>query len=84
MSAAQILAMQVGEVAGIQVLATLQQGMMHAPGADHARRTPTPLLATFHVPFLVGAALAGGRARRRGLLRSRRRAERLRAGTGGP
>ena len=32
MSAAQILAMQVGEVAGIQVLATLQQGLMHAGG----------------------------------------------------
>ena len=58
MSAAQILAMQVGEVAGIQVLATLQQGIMHHRGLTRTS-DPAQLLATFHMPFLVGAGLAG-------------------------
>ena len=57
MSAAQILAMQVGEVAGIQVLATLQQGLMTRRGLTKSS-SPDALLATFHIPFLVGAALA--------------------------
>jgi MFS family permease len=54
MSAAQMLAVQVGEVAGIEVLETVQQGLVHKrhlagtkPGAE--------LLATFHLPFLIGA-----------------------------
>jgi len=54
MSAAQMLAVQVGEVAGIEVLETVQQGLVHRrhlagtkPGAE--------LLATFHLPFLIGA-----------------------------
>jgi MFS family permease len=58
MSAAQILAMQVGEVAGIQVLATLQQGIMNRRGLT-ASSSDAALLATFRVPFLVGAAAAG-------------------------
>ena len=58
MSAAQILAMQVGEVAGIQVLATLQAGIMQHRGLTRASDADL-LLATFRVPFLVGAALAG-------------------------
>jgi EmrB/QacA subfamily drug resistance transporter len=58
MSAAQILAMQVGEVAGIQVLATLQQGIMHNRGLTRTS-DPDQLLATFHLPFLVGAGVAG-------------------------
>lgn len=57
MSAAQILAMQVGEVAGIQVLATIQQGVMHHRGLTTAS-SHAALVATFRVPFLVGAALA--------------------------
>jgi MFS family permease len=58
MSAAQILAMQVGEVAGIQVLATLQQGIMRQRGLTR-NAEPAQLLATFRIPFLVGAGLAG-------------------------
>jgi hypothetical protein len=50
--------MQVGEVAGIQVLATLQQGIMHNRGLTRTS-DPDQLLATFHLPFLVGAGLAG-------------------------
>jgi len=57
MSAAQILAMQVGEVAGIQVLATVQQALMHRRGLT--RQSPaSELLATFHIPFAIGAAFA--------------------------
>ncbi|HEY8080652.1 MAG TPA: MFS transporter [Acidimicrobiales bacterium] len=58
MSAAQILAIQVGEVAGIQVLATVQQGIMNRRDLTHAS-PHAELLATFRVPFLIGAALAG-------------------------
>ena len=56
MSAAQILAMQVGEVAGIQVLETVQQGLVHRGALSGA--TPGPaLLDTFHLPFLIGACV---------------------------
>jgi len=58
MSAAQILAMQVGEVAGIQVLATLQQEIMHHRGLT-TDAAAAQLLGTFRIPFLVGAGLAG-------------------------
>jgi len=57
MSAAQILAMQVGEVAGIQVLATVQQGIMKHRGLTHAS-SHAALLATFRIPFLIGAVAA--------------------------
>jgi MFS family permease len=53
MSAAQLLAMQVGEVAGIQVLETVQQALVHRRHLGVA--TPGPaLLATFRLPFLIG------------------------------
>jgi MFS family permease len=58
MSAAQILAMQVGEVAGIQVLATLQQEIMNHRGLTRESAS-AQLLGTFRIPFLVGAGLAG-------------------------
>ena len=58
MSAAQILAMQVGEVAGIQVLTTIQQGIMHRHGLTTKSANHPALLATFHFPFIVGTALA--------------------------
>lgn len=58
MSATQILAMQVGEVAGIQVLATLQEGLMHSRGLT-TRAPHAALLGTFRFPFEVGAVLAG-------------------------
>jgi multidrug resistance protein len=56
MSAAQMLAMQVGEVAGIQVLETVQQALVHRRGLSHAKPGPA-LLATFHLPFLIGACV---------------------------
>jgi MFS family permease len=56
MSAAQMLAVQVGEVAGIQVLETIQQALVHRRGLSHARPGPA-LLATFHLPFLIGACV---------------------------
>jgi MFS family permease len=56
MSAAQMLAMQVGEVAGIQVLITIQQGVARRRGILGTNNT-TELLSTFHLPFLVGAAV---------------------------
>jgi MFS family permease len=58
MSAAQILAMQVGEVAGIQVLTTIQQGIMNRRGLTTKSSNHAALLATFRVPFVVGTALA--------------------------
>ena len=56
MSAAQMLAMQVGEVAGIQVLETVQQAMVRRHGLLHAKPGPA-LLETFHLPFLIGACV---------------------------
>jgi EmrB/QacA subfamily drug resistance transporter len=56
MSAAQMLAMQVGEVAGIQVLITIQQGVAKRRGLLGTTNT-SALLSTFHVPFAVGAAV---------------------------
>jgi MFS family permease len=57
MSAAQILAMQVGEVAGIQVMATLQLGAVHARGLTKASGHAA-FLATFRGPMVLGAILA--------------------------
>ena len=57
MSAAQLLAMQVGEVAGIQVLETVQQALVRRRGLLHAKAGPA-LLATFHLPFVIGACVA--------------------------
>jgi hypothetical protein len=57
MSAAQLLAMQVGEVAGIQVLETVQQSIARRRGLSHAHAGPA-LLATFHASFVIGPAWA--------------------------
>jgi MFS family permease len=57
MSAAQLLAMQVGEVAGIQVLETVQQALVRRRGLLNAKPGPA-LLATFHLPFLIGSGVA--------------------------
>jgi len=56
MSAAQMLAMQVGEVAGIQVLETVQQALVHRRHLTGARPGPA-LLDTFHLPFIIGGAV---------------------------
>ncbi len=57
MSAAQLLAMQVGEVAGIQVLETVQQALVRRRGLTHASPGPA-LLATFRLPFMIGLGVA--------------------------
>jgi MFS family permease len=54
MSAAQLLAMQVGEVAGIQILLTVQQTLAHHRGLN-PNGYGEALLATFHIPFMIGA-----------------------------
>ena len=56
MSAAQLLAMQVGEVAGIQVLETVQQSIARRRGLLHAR-PGAAVLATFHLSFVIGACV---------------------------
>jgi len=56
MSAAQLLTTQLGEVAGIEVLETIQQSLTRQRGLVSAKSGPE-LLATFHLPFLVGAGV---------------------------
>jgi multidrug resistance protein len=56
MSAAQLLAMQVGEVAGIQVLETIQQSIARRRGLKFSHPGPA-LLATFHASFVIGACV---------------------------
>jgi MFS family permease len=83
MSAAQILAMQVGEVAGIQVLVTVQQRVMASRSLTNAS-DPAALLATFRLPFLIGTAVAGVAVVAATLLRPLRRdAALLAPATGG-
>ncbi len=57
MLAAQLLAMQVGEVAGIQVLETVRQSLVHRRHLGSALPGRS-LLATFHLPFEIGAGVA--------------------------
>jgi len=57
MSAAQMLATQIGEVAGIQVLETVQQSFVHRHGLTGAKPGPA-LLDTFRLPFIIGACVA--------------------------
>ncbi len=54
MSAAQLLASQVGEVAGIQVVLTIQETLARRSGATEG----ASLLHSFSVPFWVGAGAA--------------------------
>jgi MFS family permease len=56
MTAAQMLAMQVGEVAGIQVLETVQQALVHQHHLSGSKPGPA-LLATFQLPFFIGACV---------------------------
>ena len=57
MSAAQMLAMQVGEVAGIQVMETLQSTIARRRGLEDAVAGAPGLLATFHWPFVLGGVV---------------------------
>ena len=57
MSAAQLLATQVGEVAGIQVVLTIQESIARRAGLADVHHS-TALLHSFSVPFWVGAGVA--------------------------
>ena len=57
MSAAQLLASQVGEVAGIQAVLTIQESIARRSGLSNVHHS-TALLHSFSVPFWVGAGVA--------------------------
>jgi hypothetical protein len=57
MSAAQMVSVQVGEVAGIEVLVSIQQALARQRGLTHSHPGQA-ILNTFHLPFEVGAAVA--------------------------
>jgi MFS family permease len=57
MSAAQLLAVQVGEVVGIQVLGTVQQALTRRRHLLHAK-PGAALLATYRPSFVIGAGVA--------------------------
>ena len=57
MSAAQLLAAQVGEVAGIQAVLTIQESIARRSGLADVHHS-TALLHSFSVPFWVGAGVA--------------------------
>jgi len=57
MSAAQLLAAQVGEVVGIQVVLTIQESIAKSSGLGNVHHG-TALLHSFSVPFWVGAFVA--------------------------
>ena len=58
MSAAQLMATQVGEVAGIQVVLTLQESLARHAGLENVHHS-TQLLHSFQVGFWVAALVAG-------------------------
>jgi MFS family permease len=58
MSAAQLMASQVGEVAGIQVVLTLQESLARHAGLENVHHS-TKLLHSFQVGFWVASLLAG-------------------------
>ena len=57
MSAAQLLSAQVGEVAGIQIVLTIQESIARHDGLANVHHS-TALLHSFSVPFWVGTATA--------------------------
>ncbi len=57
MSAAQLLGMQVGQVAGSQVCFAIWAAVMHHDGLT-TKSPPDEILKTFQIPFIVGAAMA--------------------------
>jgi len=57
MSAAQLMATQVGEVAGIQVVLTLQESIARHSGLGNVHRSPL-LLHSFQIGFWVAALMA--------------------------
>ena len=59
MSAAQLLATQVGEVAGIQAVLTIQESIARRSGLGNVQHSPA-LLHSFASPFWVCAGVAAG------------------------
>jgi MFS family permease len=57
MSAAQLMATQVGEVAGIQVVLTLQESLARHAGLENVHHSPK-LLHSFQIGFWVAAFMA--------------------------
>jgi hypothetical protein len=57
MSAAQLMATQVGEVAGIQVVLTLQESLARHAGLENVHHS-TRLLHSFQVGFWVASVMA--------------------------
>jgi hypothetical protein len=57
MSAAQLMATQVGEVAGIQVVLTLQESLARHAGLENVHHS-TKLLHSFQIGFWVAAFMA--------------------------
>jgi len=57
MSAAQLMATQVGEVAGIQVVLTLQESLARHAGLENVQQS-TKLLHSFQIGFWVAAFMA--------------------------
>jgi MFS family permease len=57
MSSAQLLATQVGEVAGIQVVLTLQESIARRSGLGNVHHS-TALLHSFSIAFWVGGVMA--------------------------
>jgi MFS family permease len=57
MSAAQLMATQVGEVAGIQVVLTLQESLARHAGLENVHHS-TKLLHSFQIGFWVAAVMA--------------------------
>ena len=57
MSAAQLLAAQVGEVAGIQIVLTIQESIAKNSGLGNVHHS-TALLHSFSVPFWIGTFVA--------------------------
>ena len=58
MSAAQLMSSQVGEVAGIQVVLTLQESISRHAGLQNVHHS-TKLLHSFQIGFWVAALVAG-------------------------
>ena len=58
MSAAQLLAAQVGEVAGIQIVLTIQESLAKGAGSGSGTHRTEALLHSFAVPFCLTAFVA--------------------------
>jgi MFS family permease len=83
MSAAQLMATQVGEVAGIQVVLTLQESLARHAGLENVHHS-TELLHSFAVGFWVAACMAAAGVVCATFLRPLVRGAGARGGVSGP